>query len=188
MQDKILLGFLLSGEKTGYQIKKQMEISTGYFFNTSLGSIYPAFKKLEKERMVRMKQVVTDGRAKKVYTITPKGRRYFQSWLEEEINIPKTRDEALLKIFFFDALSNDLRKSQISTFLDELQNRRKEIEATNNLIKANTQNLPKKQVADYEKKYNLDPFRKEMIKFGLEYYAFLSKWYKAFLKRMDTIK
>ena len=54
MQDKILLGFIQDGEKTGYQIKKMMETSTVYFFNTSLGSIYPAFKKLEKEGKVEI--------------------------------------------------------------------------------------------------------------------------------------
>ncbi|MBU2512216.1 PadR family transcriptional regulator [bacterium] len=188
MQDIILLGFLLNGEKTGYQIKKLMEISTGYFFNTSLGSIYPAFNKLEKKNMVRMTQIISGGRTKKIYSITQKGREYFQSWLEEDINIPKIRDEALLKIFFFQNLSNDLRKERISSFLNRTKGRIKELEMTFRLIKKNTQNQPKKHVEEYQKKYNLDPFREEMLKFGLEYYSFLNKWYKSFLKRMDTIR
>ena len=36
MQDRIVLGFLLDGGKTGYEIKKLMEFTTSYFFNTSL--------------------------------------------------------------------------------------------------------------------------------------------------------
>lgn len=188
MQDKILLGFLLNGEKTGYQIKKLMEISTCYIFNTSLGSIYPAFKKLENAEMVRMKLTVSNGKAKKIYSITPKGVEYFQNWLEEDIVIPRVRDEALLKIFFFNSLGNDKRKERITSFIGELKGRVTEFKKTFKLIKENTQNRPKKHVEEYQKKYNLDPFREEMLKFGVEYYTFLNKWYKGFLKRIDKIK
>jgi len=188
MQDKILLGFLLNGEKTGYQIKKLMEISTGYIFNTSLGSIYPAFKKLEKAGMVKMQLTVSNGKAKKIYSITSTGRDYFEDWLEEDINIPKVKDEALLKMFFFNSLSNDKRKDRIVSFIDELKERINELKGIHKLIEKNTQNQSKEHVEEYLEKYNLDPFREEMLQFGMEYYSFLSKWYKSFLQRMDTIK
>ena len=54
MQDKIILGLLLEKEKlTSYETKKIMENSTSLFYTTSLGSINPAFKKLEKAGAVR---------------------------------------------------------------------------------------------------------------------------------------
>jgi len=65
MQDMILLGFLMDGGKTGYQVKKMMESSTSFFFNTSLGSIYPAFRKLEREGLVALEESIgTEGSIK----------------------------------------------------------------------------------------------------------------------------
>ncbi len=120
MQDKIVLGFLMSGNKTGYKIKKMMEVSTSYFFNTSLGSIYPALKKLEKNQMVNMKELVKKGRLQKVYTITPKGKEHFHEWLQSEPTVFKIRTDALLKIFFFGFLSSELREKQLASTLSQL--------------------------------------------------------------------
>ncbi|MCG8686764.1 MAG: PadR family transcriptional regulator, partial [Desulfobacterales bacterium] len=101
MQDKILLGFLMQGCQTGYAIKKQMEKSTNLFFNTSAGSIYPAFQKLEKEELVTKEERLDGGRAKKIYTITPKGKTVFKEWLNNDLPIGKIKQEALLRTFFF---------------------------------------------------------------------------------------
>lgn len=185
MQDKILLGFLQDGEKTGYQIKKMMEQSTGYFFNTSLGSIYPAFRKLQKEGMVKMKQKVSEGRVKKIYSITKRGIDCFQSWLKEDITIPKVRDEVLLKIYFFANLDPATRKEKLSCFIGQLEEKITEFTNLKSLISKHTSVKDKKKVQEYLKKYDLDEFRMEMIEFGIEQYTFMHSWYQRLLERLE---
>ncbi len=127
MQDRIVLGFLLDGGKTGYEIKKLMEFTTSYFFNTSLGSIYPALKKLEKNQMVVLEEKVEKGRLKKQYTITAKGKKHFNEWLSKEPAVIKIRSEALLKIFFFSYVSEDIRNQHVNVTIDQLEKQIKEL-------------------------------------------------------------
>ena len=58
----VLLGFLAQDEMTGYELKRLMERSVGFFFGASYGSIYPALRDLEGAGLVRSTAVVQDGR------------------------------------------------------------------------------------------------------------------------------
>ena len=75
--DQIILGFLMSGPKSGYKIKN----ITGRLmmaYNLSLNQIYPALRKLEAADLVRKEVVIQTGKPNKhVYSITEKGRREF---------------------------------------------------------------------------------------------------------------
>jgi len=122
MIEMMLLGFLMDGEKTGYEIKKHMENSTDYFFNTGFSSIYPKFKKLEKQRFVRVSQTIKNGKLKKVYALTDDGRRAFLDWLTKKPAISRIRDEALLKVFFFDHLNKEAIEHQLHDYSQDLKN------------------------------------------------------------------
>lgn len=50
MLEYIILGFLLSKDLTGYDLKQRMAKSTSFFFDASFGSIYPALKRLEAKK------------------------------------------------------------------------------------------------------------------------------------------
>lgn len=170
MQDKILLGFLMSGEKTGYEIKKRMEETTSFFFNTSLGSIYPAFTKLEKEQLVTLEKTKKNGRVKNIYSITEKGKEIFFQWLKEDAALSKIKDECLLKIFFFKHLEQDSRKTvledyivQLDGFMNELQVIREKLIST------------KKEKKEYEH-FEITP-----LDFGIDYYQYIMYWYKRYL-------
>lgn len=172
MQDKILLGFLMDGEKTGYEIKKLMENSTSFFFNTSLGSIYPAFSKLEKKGFVKMDQVIEDGRVKKRYSITQEGRKDFREWLAESVSLSKIRDEVLLKMFFFSELSVEERCEQICIYIDQLKKQ------------ADTLSLLKEKLM----KYDVDKFMIKTLEYGIDYYCFTCDWYRKLLETMENEK
>ncbi len=135
MQDRIVLGFLLDGGKTGYEIKKMMEVSTSNFFNTSLGSIYPALKKLERNKMVKLEEKVEKGRLKKLYTITPKGKKFFHEWLTKEPAPFKLRAEALLQIFFFSYVSEDVKYKHVDITMEQLDKQVEELKETQALAK-----------------------------------------------------
>lgn len=165
MQDKILLGFLMCENKTGYQIKNIMEKSTQFIFNTSLGSIYPAFKKLEKKKLVNLKQIIESGRLKKIYSITPEGKDHFLNWMYSPT---LTSQIILLKIFFFSYISTDKRKIIIKDYLDLLRKEHCELQELEIFLK-------NKQINYFESK---------TLQYGLDHHDFLYNWFENFYQNL----
>jgi DNA-binding PadR family transcriptional regulator len=64
----------------GYKIKKQVESD----FNVKLrhGSLYPTLNSLEEKGFVESSKQKKDGRARKVYAITEKGKIYLQTYYD----------------------------------------------------------------------------------------------------------
>jgi len=172
MQDKILLGFLMNGRKTGYEVKKLMEGSTSFFFNTSLGSIYPAFRKLEKNGLVNLEQSVESGRVKNTYTITPEGRQAFSEWLEKSAGIQKVKEEFLLKIFFFSELPEEKRKRQIEEYVSRLAGKVEKLTLMKEGLAVN----------------DVDAYMMKTLEFGIDYHTFLKEWHQRFLLSMTRKK
>lgn len=169
MQDKIILGFLMSGDKTGYEVRKSMQTSTEFIFNTSLGSIYPAFKKLEKAEMVTCRKIIESGRHKKIYSITGTGKKCFQEWMDE----PTYKTQVvLIKIFFFSYVDAEKRKKIISHYLDGLNQELNELV----VIKQHLSN----QKVDY--------FAYQNLLYGIEHLEFLIKWFQKFFKKLSGEK
>jgi DNA-binding PadR family transcriptional regulator len=165
MIEMMLLGFLMDGEKTGYEIKKYMENSTHYFFNIGFSSIYPKFKKLEKQGQVRLSQKIKNGKLNKVYTLTDAGKKTFLEWLEISPKIERIRDEALLKVFFFDHLEAKKRETQLNDYVAELNARVQSLQANQERCAA----------------YTLEPWKMNTLAFGIEYYTFLEQCFRGML-------
>ncbi len=178
MQDKIILGLLLDGDKSSYDIKKNMEKSTGYFYNTSQGSIQPALKKLIQAGHVTFSEEHQGARVKKVYTITNKGEKEFLEWAGQPISLEKPRDPALAKIFFFNYVELDRKLELIEEYLLEIEN----VVSTLKMMKHISAEQIKKsnQPLDTGKVNS----RLATLQFGLDYYIFLNEWYKKYLKQL----
>jgi DNA-binding PadR family transcriptional regulator len=95
-----VLGFLMDAEMTGYDLKRRFQESVGFFYRVSDGSLYPALKKLARDKLVTMRTERNGKRARKVYAITPLGRERFRKMLAEPSPPVFVHDEAQVKIFF----------------------------------------------------------------------------------------
>ena len=95
-----VLGFLTRGPLSGYDLKQEIESSTGNFWQESYGQIYPILKKLAEDGLVEKSRASSGGRKRFEYTITAKGKRALRSWLKEPAEPSPVRDELLLKVFF----------------------------------------------------------------------------------------
>ena len=58
MLEHIILGFLMTKDRSGYDLKWLMENSTSYFINASFGSVYPALKRLAQKNLVTLHAVL----------------------------------------------------------------------------------------------------------------------------------
>ncbi len=95
-----ILGVLLDGPATGYEIKALMGRSTVYFWRESDSTIYPMLKVLAREGKVLSEIVYVGKKKKEVFSITEMGQIEFQGWFDSPTREETPRNEFLLKLFF----------------------------------------------------------------------------------------
>ena len=162
MFENIVLGFLLDKTMTGYEIKKNMENSTSFFYNTSFGNIYPTLKKLDEAGHITCSEEIINGKLNKHYTITATGKTKFMKWLNTDSEIGILREEALIRVFFFGNLDSSRRKEEIETYVSKLDS---QIE------------ILKKLRARCHK----DKWKTATLEIGIDYYSQLKKSYQKIL-------
>jgi PadR family transcriptional regulator AphA len=101
---RVILGALVLGPKSGYEIKQMVDRSTRFFWAASYGQIYPELRRLREAGLVEGEETASGGRRRVVFSITPSGREALHSWLLDPETGYESRDEGLLKLFFADAL------------------------------------------------------------------------------------
>jgi PadR family transcriptional regulator AphA len=101
----VILGMLKLGCRTGYEIKRLVDVSTRFFWAASYGQIYPELRRLEGAGLVAGESDPRGGRRRRAYTLTPAGDDALERWLTSgDEPLHEVRDEALLKLFFAGAL------------------------------------------------------------------------------------
>lgn len=101
----LMLGMLRLGARSGYAIKKTADLSTKYFWPTSLAQVYPELARLEDAGLVSRSDDSHGARARSAYKLTEEGEAALLAWLRSPRQAPvQVRDEGLLRLFFTDAL------------------------------------------------------------------------------------
>jgi PadR family transcriptional regulator, regulatory protein AphA len=76
-----VLGLLKTDTYYGYEIKQKFENSLGEMWPISYGQLYPTLQRLEDSGyVIKRKEAGKKAIDKNVYTITEKGRNYFNTW------------------------------------------------------------------------------------------------------------
>lgn len=92
----VLLTLLDRRPQSGYEVVKTFDSEVGYFWSASHQQVYRELASLSDAGLVRFKLVRQDDKPdKKIYTITAKGRKSLQAWLEAPL-LPKPTKEPLL--------------------------------------------------------------------------------------------
>jgi PadR family transcriptional regulator AphA len=116
----IVLGLLsMSGEATPYDLKQMVSATVGHFWSLPHSQLYA-----EPTRLARAGYVTEnreqEGRRRKLYALTDRGREALQEWLEVLTPEPYVlRDLALLKLFF-GADVRELAEAQVETHRQKL--------------------------------------------------------------------
>jgi PadR family transcriptional regulator, regulatory protein AphA len=104
---RVILGMLKLGVRTGYDIKKAIDLSTRFFWGASYGQIYPELRRLRAAGLVRAR-AQPRGKVKRTeYSLTKAGERALRDWLTGTSSIYELRDEGLLRLFFGDLVSRE---------------------------------------------------------------------------------
>jgi PadR family transcriptional regulator, regulatory protein AphA len=98
----VILGILaIHDDQSGYEIRKTIQQSVGFFWGESYGQIYPTLKRLVADGLITLSKSTAKPRPRRQeYSITPTGRIRLQQWLAVPYRDDPPRDEFLLKLFF----------------------------------------------------------------------------------------
>jgi DNA-binding PadR family transcriptional regulator len=126
----IILGFLMRGSKTGYELKQSFSISFSFFSGLSYGSIYPALKRMAQEGLVTMrKEQQARAPDRKVYTITGKGRKVFLEALHAAPALDTGKSPFLMRLFFFADLRPEERVAMVRDHLEAVRQQHRHLES-----------------------------------------------------------
>jgi DNA-binding PadR family transcriptional regulator len=98
----VILGLLsIQPDLSGYDMRKGIQGSIGYFWGESYGQIYPALKRLVGEGMIAPTKAGARGhKARQTYRLTAAGRAALRQWLALPFHNEPPRNEFMLKLFF----------------------------------------------------------------------------------------
>ena len=126
----LVLGMVRLGISSGYAIKKAADGSTQNFWPISLAQVYPELARLEAAELLVRQNDPQGGRNRFAYSITDRGETALRAWLCSPTMAPgQMRDEALLRVFFADALEGEdqirlirMVRERNHTLVNELRN------------------------------------------------------------------
>lgn len=86
----MILSILSHGENYGYQIIQSVKRISGGKMDWTAGMLYPVLHRLEKEDLVRARwRLSEEGRRRKYYALTDKGREELESDIREWMSVHK---------------------------------------------------------------------------------------------------
>jgi len=76
-----ILRAICDGPAHGYEIIRRVARMTDYFCTPTQGTIYPVLREFQECGCVTCRREVVNGRTRKVYSVTPKGREAYKAGL-----------------------------------------------------------------------------------------------------------
>jgi len=117
----IILGLLLLQARTIYQLRKRINEGLNLMYSCSTGSIQAAIKKLLKNGYIGVDEISENGKLKKLYCITEKGKEQFDLWVNSAIENNTAKNPGLAKIYFMGFAGKDNRASLIERHISDLR-------------------------------------------------------------------
>lgn len=100
----VVLAMLVRSPLTGYELKRFLNL----FWEAHHSQIYPTLKELRKQELIEIVDI-PDGK-RKIYDITPAGKKIVKEWVFSPSHTPSQKDEFLAKVFTMSALDRDTAK------------------------------------------------------------------------------
>lgn len=173
MLEYIILGFLMHRDMSGYDMKQWMTHSTSYFYDASFGSIYPALKRLVQKGMVTYEESTGGSKYKKIYKINETGRAYFLEWLREPMVFEITKQDHLIRIFFYEHLPKERAIANLKDFVGQ-------IEPVADKLTREKEEIPQR--------FNINDvfYGYATMIYGIDYFKFLMGWCRDLIHELET--
>ncbi|MFP7774087.1 PadR family transcriptional regulator [Ligilactobacillus sp. LYQ112] len=152
----VILGILNRSPRTGYEINDILKNQLTYFYDGTMGMIYPTLRKLEAEGKIKKETIIQDGKPNKnVYTITSSGKQEFNDYMQSKVSPESIKSDFLLRLYFGESILSD---DQVIKLIDqEITRKQQQL----NSIKDN---------ADRWKEKGMQRLQNITLSYGINYY------------------
>ena len=114
-----LLGLLVDGDASGYDLLKRFEGSLANVWPASQSQIYTELTKLASGELIAVSD--TGPRGRKEYAVTDAGRVELRRWLTETTPDRPARNPVLLRVFFLGVLDDEQRRAVLTELTETAQ-------------------------------------------------------------------
>ena len=119
--DYAILGLLSWKPFSGYDLKKIIAESDVYYWSGNNNQIYKSLVALHKDQLVTQQvQYQESLPAKKLYTITEKGRVALRDWVRSIPALPEIHNTFLVQLAWADTLSSDELDALLALYEEEI--------------------------------------------------------------------
>lgn len=150
-----VLGLLARGPQSGYDLKKAIDNSVGYFWGPAKSQIYAVLPSLVEAGYAKSRMVAqVRWPDKQVYRITARGRAALRRWIEETPASPTPdRNPLLLKIFFGEHASPEVLLEQVRARRAEMEQLKDELDAIDKHARGGSHDLFSQLTRMYGQRY-----------------------------------
>lgn len=119
----VILGLLLDGPRSGYEIVQIIERSIGQFWPMTKAHVYAELPRLADAGFARGERVAQQGAPDKVvYSATAAGRDTFRAWIATaDLGAPRLHHPLLLKLFFAAEMSHESVRGLVDQREEEIR-------------------------------------------------------------------
>jgi PadR family transcriptional regulator AphA len=109
-----ILTLLETEEASGYDILKRFKQRLGFFWNASHQQIYLQLKNMNTEGLIEFEHETQQTRPnRKVYKVTPLGKKTLIQWMETSVKVDKVNDALLVKLYAGHLVDIEVLKQEI---------------------------------------------------------------------------
>lgn len=123
INELFILGELMEEPQSGYDLRNGLQIFLGRHRKISYGVLYPLLEKLENEGFLEMANLETNGKAKKIASITKEGEEHFFELMKMPVpDGAHSADLYLIKLNVMQHLSFNEQMQLLDQFYQEQKN------------------------------------------------------------------
>jgi DNA-binding PadR family transcriptional regulator len=124
-----ILGLLSLRSWTTYELAKQVQRSLGWFWPRAERKLYDEPKRLVAAGLAKGSSEMTGSRPRTVYSVTARGRRALERWLDDPPDPPSLEFEGMVKVFFADGGTLEQLRATLTSIAESSDARVIELEA-----------------------------------------------------------
>jgi DNA-binding PadR family transcriptional regulator len=163
----VILGLLLQGPLSLYDLHKHFTASVSLFYSASYGSLKRALSVLVDAGHVQTTEAPVGARRRTLHTITPAGREAWRTWMHEPVTASLVDTVVLAKVFFLDGLQQSERGAVVATLLERVDRDLERLRAVESTL--STEPVPE----DLRDTYR---YRGATLDFGIRSYELMQRW------------
>lgn len=171
--DTIILGLLLLSSRTIYQLRERIDKGLNLMYSSSMGSIQAAVKKLLDSGYIDYKEIVENGKYKKIYSITESGKQFFFIWINSPIDSQHSKNPELAKLYFMGFSDVNCREDSIKAHINYLNEQYLALNAI--CEEADSVKYPDEHKDIFVYQLACARYGRDLMKFNID-------WYKKLLK------